>query len=270
MHNRGEHLGRRPERVPKKAFKMNDLKEMPTKGKGSRRAAVRIGRPPKEFEGEVDARILDAALKIFLRRGFEGASIDEIAVAARAGKPTIYARFGDKRGLFTAVVTRDVLSRIAQFHTEAPTEGTIEQRLAHVATALLNWTLDNERMALMRLAIAEAQRFPDLASTVSRAARQLSTEVAARLLAEMAQSGELGTLPAFAPEHLAATARFFLDLVVVPMLLRGLFEAKVETLQAEIGPHVARSAAFFLAACRQGGSTSASVVATTLSTRNVP
>jgi hypothetical protein len=37
----------------------------------------------------------------------------------------------------------------------------------------------------------------------------------------MAQSGELRTLPAFAPEHLAATARFFLDLVVVPMLLRG-------------------------------------------------
>jgi hypothetical protein len=118
--------------------------------------------------------------------------------------------------------------------------------------AMLHWTLENERMALMRLAVAEAQRFPDLASTVSRAARQLSTEVAARFLGEMAQSGELGTLPAFAPERLATTARFFLDLVVVPMLLRGLFEDKVETLQAEIGPHVARSVAFFLAGCRQG------------------
>jgi hypothetical protein len=105
----------------------------------------------------------------------------------------------------------------------------------------------------MRLAIAEAQRFPDLASTASRAARQLSTEVAARFLGEMAQSGEVGTLPAFTPEHLAATARFFVDLVVVPMLLRGLFEHKVETLQAEIGPHVARTVAFFLAGCRQGG-----------------
>jgi hypothetical protein len=37
------------------------------------------------------------------------------------------------------------------------------------------------------------------------------------------------------------------------MLLRGLFEHQVETLQAEIGPHVARTVAFFLAACRQGG-----------------
>ena len=232
---------------------MNDLKEGPARGKRSRRAAVRLGRPPKELEGEVDERILNAARKIFLGRGFDGASMDEIAVAARAGKPTIYARFGDKRALFTAVVTRDVLFRIAQFNSEAPTGGSIEQRLARVAIAMLHWTLENERMALMRLAIAEAQRFPDLASTVSRTARQLSTEVAARFLGEMAQSGELATLPAFAPERLAATARFFLDLVIVPMLLRGLFEHKVETLQAEIGPHVARSVAFFLAGCRQGG-----------------
>jgi len=232
---------------------MNNLKEISATGKGSRRTAVRLGRPPKELEGEVDGRVLDAARKIFVGRGFEGASIDEIATAARAGKPTIYARFGDKRALFTAVVTRDVLCRIAQFNSEAPTEGTIEERLAHQGIAMLHWTLDNERMALMRLAVAEAQRFPDLASTVSRAARQLSTEVAARFLGEMAQSGELATLPAFAPKHLAVTARFFLDLVIVPMLLRGLFEHKVETLEAEIGPHVARSVAFFLAGCRQGG-----------------
>jgi AcrR family transcriptional regulator len=35
---------------------------------------------------EVDERILDAARKLFVERGFEGASIDEIAEAARAGK----------------------------------------------------------------------------------------------------------------------------------------------------------------------------------------
>jgi AcrR family transcriptional regulator len=232
---------------------MNDLMETPTRSKAPRRTKVRLGRPPKEREGEVDERILNAARKIFLGRGFEGASIDEIAAAARAGKPTIYARFGDKRALFTAVVTRDVLSRIAKFSSTAPCEGPIEERLARAGVAMLHWTLDDERMALMRLAIAEAQRFPDLASTVSRSARQLSTEVAAELLGEMTQSTELAALPAFAPERLATTARFFLDLVVVPMLLRGLYEHSVETLQPEIGPHVARAVPFFLAACRHGG-----------------
>jgi hypothetical protein len=60
-------------------------------------------------------------------------------------------------------------------------------------------------------------------------------------------------LPAFAPERLATTARFFLDLVVVPFMLRALFEVNPKTLQAEIGPHVARSVASFLAACRHDG-----------------
>ena len=233
-------------------MKMDDLKEAPRKRKGSaRRVAVRFGRPPKELAGEVDERILDAARKIFVEHGFEGASIDEIAEAARAGKTTIYARFGDKRALFTTVVTRDVVSRITQFKGEVPAGATIEERLASLATAAMHWTLETERIGLMRLAVAEARRFPDLASTVIRTARELSTEVAARHLGEMTRSDQLGALPAFAPERLATTARFFLDLTVVPFLLRALFEVNPKTLHAEIGPHVARSVTFFLAACRQ-------------------
>jgi AefR-like transcriptional repressor, C-terminal domain len=111
---------------------------------------------------------------------------------------------------------------------------------------------NNPDVGLMRLAVAEARRFPDLARTVSVSARQLSTEAAARHLGEMTQSDQLGSLPAFAPEGLATKARFFLDLVVVPFLLRALFEVNPKTLQAEIGSHVARSVAFFLAACRSG------------------
>ena len=43
---------------------------------------------------------------VFLEHGFQGASVDEIAEAASAGKPTIYARFPNKQALFTAVVER--------------------------------------------------------------------------------------------------------------------------------------------------------------------
>jgi AcrR family transcriptional regulator len=234
--------------------KTSNLKKTSAAKKASaRRAAVRFGRPPKELAGEVDARILAAARKVFVERGFEGASIDEIAEAARAGKPTIYARFGDKRALFTEVVARDVLSRITEFKTEVPTGATIEERFTSAAITLLHWGLDSERIALMRLAIAEAHRFPDLASTVSRTARDLSTELGVRLLRELTQSDELRSLPAFAPERLAMTARFFLDLVAVPFLLRALFEVNLKTLDPEIDAHVARSVAFFLAACRHRG-----------------
>src|ERR1700752_4617909 len=238
------------------AIKMNDLRMASTlkeatdkpstpKRGPSRRAAVRFGRPPKELAGEVDARILDAARQVFLERGFEGASIEEIAEVARSGKPTIYARFRDKRALFTEVVTRDILSRITEFKSEAPTGTTIEERLTSAAITLVHWGFDSDRIALMRLAVAEARRFPDLASTVSRTARDLSTELGVRLLGELAQSDELSSLPAFAPERLATTARLFLDLVAVPFLFRALFEVNSKTLEAEIGPHVARSVVFF-------------------------
>jgi AcrR family transcriptional regulator len=64
----------------------SNLKKLP--GAKPKRAAVRFGRPPKELAGEVDTRIRAAARKVFLERGFEGASIDEIAEVARSGKPT--------------------------------------------------------------------------------------------------------------------------------------------------------------------------------------
>lgn len=233
--------------------KTNELNEVPTRRKPSARTAVRLGRPPKELEGEVEERILDAARQVFLQRGFEGSSVDEIAVAARAGKPTIYARVGDKRALFTAVVMRDVVSRIREFHGEVPTTGPIEARLTRLVIDLLHWTLEDARMALLRLAVAEVNRFPEIASTVSRTAQQLSTEVAARYLCEMVKSDDLGALPAFAPERLPATARIFLDMTIVPILLRGLFEQNVDVLHDEIDAHVTHRVAFFVAACRQVG-----------------
>ena len=70
----------------------------------AKRSAGRSGRPPRKLAGSAGDRILDAAGKVFAERGFRGASIDEIAEVARAGKPTIYARFPGKEALLTAVI----------------------------------------------------------------------------------------------------------------------------------------------------------------------
>ena len=141
-------------------------------GKASaRRAIVRFGRPPKERAGEVEERILDAARKVFLERGFEGASIEEIAEAARSGKPTIYARFPGKEALFTAVVMQSVAANVERLKAYTPTGATIEQRLESVAVTVLEWILLSDSIGLMRVAIAEAPRFPDLARSVYRMAR---------------------------------------------------------------------------------------------------
>src|ERR1700756_2888024 len=121
-------------------MKISSLKKSPKKNPAEG-ARVRFGRPPKELAGQVDERILDAARQVFLERGFEGASIEEIADTARSGKPTIYARFPNKEALFAAVVMRSILSRIEELKAEVPSGDTIEERLTKMAVAILEWVL---------------------------------------------------------------------------------------------------------------------------------
>jgi AcrR family transcriptional regulator len=213
----------------------------------------RSGRPPNELAGEVEERILDAARTVFLDRGFEGASIEEIADVARSGKPTIYARFRDKKALFTAAVTRYVIAKQAQLASYSPAGTTIEERLASIGVVVLHEALTPEWIGLLRLSIAEARRFPDLGGIVNRMMRARGTEIMMRLLGEVAESSEVETFPAFGPGRLAMTARYFVDLMLLPQILRALSGEDLKTLHAEIDLHVSQRVAFFLAACRNGG-----------------
>src|ERR1700726_2894989 len=62
------------------------------------------GRPTREEAVRRDARLLDVATKLFMERGFDCTSIDAVAETAGVSKPTVYARYRDKRDLFTAVL----------------------------------------------------------------------------------------------------------------------------------------------------------------------
>ena len=200
------------------------------------------------------AKILDAAGRVFLEHGFQGASVDEIAEVASAGKPTIYARFPEqtgvvRRGRSTASYARNTSLDAFSCHGIS-----IEHRLDALAAVMLTRVLTPETVGLIRVAVAEARRFPDLATSVSCMGRQRPTEAVARVFGELAASDPIGASPAFAQERLPETARKFLDLVVLPMLVRALFGEDLAVLRTEIEPHAARAVAFFLAACGHGAS----------------
>jgi AcrR family transcriptional regulator len=220
--------------------------------KTGRSPAVRIGRPPRALAGAVDDRILETAQRIFLERGLSGASIDEIARLARAGKPTIYARFPTKEALFSAVVMRNAANVRARFQSQVPAAGTLEHRLVSIGANILESLLVGEIIDFMRLAAAEARRFPELAN-VGRMARERGAQAVARVLSEVAQSGEVENLPALGPERLASTAGFFMDLVVARLLMRAVFGEDLKSLRAGIKTHVTNAVPFFLAACRHVG-----------------
>src|ERR1700742_1543772 len=111
------------------------------------RGAGRYGRPPREFAGQVEERILDAAGRVFLERGFQGASVDEIAEAASAGKPTIYARFPNKQALFSGVA--EPLVRKTPSHYALSCAGdSIEERFDALAALILTRILAPETIGL--------------------------------------------------------------------------------------------------------------------------
>src|ERR1700751_6134816 len=151
-----------------------------------KRAHSKGGRPPLERAGEVRERILGAAQQVFVKRGYEGASVDEIAQTARAGKPTIYARYPGKESLFAAVMARQV-ARNTQFENLMPQGRSSQAKLVNLGIALIDRTLNGETIGLMRSAIAEADRFPELTRGVNEMARKRAATNLARLLGELAR-----------------------------------------------------------------------------------
>src|SRR6201997_950924 len=111
-----------------------------TRDRNSKRPQTRLGRPPKDAR-DVKSRILDAAQQVFLKRGYQSASLDEIAEVAPASKPTIYAHFDGKEALFEAVVAR-VLDGLTNFQGFEPKGRTVPDKLASFGTEVVERFID--------------------------------------------------------------------------------------------------------------------------------
>lgn len=184
------------------------------------------GRPRQSEAGEVERRLLDAALQRFLAKGVEGASYEDIARTAGASKATLYARYANKEVLFEAVVRRHVATLLVPAETipALPLEG----RLRHVGQGILEHALQPETLAMMRLVIATSSRTPLLAAEVNRIGWEGGfTRVRSAILAGPDQPTD--------PDALAVQ---FIDLVFAPHQLRALLGGDREQLVQTIPERV--------------------------------
>ena len=92
--------------------------------------------------------------------------------------------FPGKQALFTAVIERLVQPNTS-LEAFACAGGSIEERLDALAAVLLTRLLSPETIGLIRVAVAEARRFPDLATSVSCMGRDRPTEAVARVFDEI-------------------------------------------------------------------------------------
>jgi TetR/AcrR family transcriptional repressor of mexJK operon len=109
--------------------------------------------------------ILDAATTLFLRNGYLGTSMDEIAALAGVSKQTVYKHFADKESLFSAIVTAAVDAAGDPVFDEATAlrdSEDLEADLRALARRQLEQVVQPRLMQLRRLVIGEANRFPQL------------------------------------------------------------------------------------------------------------
>ncbi|WP_022901409.1 TetR/AcrR family transcriptional regulator [Humibacter albus] len=118
----------------------------------------RRGRPTTAQREERRRRMLDRSLQIFLERGYQGSTLEELARASGVTKRTIYTDYGDKEGLFAAMVE----SLAGGISHEPGTDGETLQALSARIVFRIH---SDELVGLHRLVIAESPRFPELART---------------------------------------------------------------------------------------------------------
>jgi AcrR family transcriptional regulator len=215
----------------------------------SRRSQPRLGRPPKDLAGDVKDRILNAAETVFLKRGFQSASIDEIAELAPASKPTIYAHFPGKEALFAAVVAR-IVDGLTNYEDFIPKGRTVRDKLMGLAAEIVERAIEDS-VGVARATIAEADRLPQLSRSVHDAAKNRSANVVSRLLNEATHMTSRAARGPFSPKRGVATAQIFMDLILLPMLMRALMGEEVKELRREVPSFVRERVGFFLAACER-------------------
>ncbi len=113
-------------------------------------------------QGRKFDQVLGGAREVFMRDGFEGAAVDDIARAAGVSKATLYSYFPDKRLLFMEVAKRECNRQAEQAIGAIKMDAPIPEILNTVAHEMINFITSDFGQRIFRICVAEADRFPEL------------------------------------------------------------------------------------------------------------
>jgi TetR/AcrR family transcriptional repressor of mexJK operon len=191
--------------------------------------------------------IVDAATTLFLRHGYLGTSVDQIAAFAGVSKPTVYRFFADKEQLFTAIVMETLdraggpflaeLSRLAETRS-----GQLADDLRDLARRYLATVTQPAVLQMRRLVIGASHQLPALASAYYERAPEQTLRMLADCFRRLADRGLLR-----APDPDQAAAHFAF-LVLGRALDKSLFCGDQPFTTEELAAQADAGASAFLAA----------------------
>ncbi len=119
--------------------------------------------PPAIRKGRKYDQVVQGAREIFLRDGYERASVDEIALQAGVSKATLYAYFPDKRQLFGEVVRSEFAHHADEVEVMIVDLARVEDVLRVAAHRIIGFMSSDFGRQTYRMIVAEAENFPQLA-----------------------------------------------------------------------------------------------------------
>jgi TetR/AcrR family transcriptional regulator, mexJK operon transcriptional repressor len=201
---------------------------------------MEVGRSARKRRG-----IVEAATTAFLRNGYLGTSMDEIAALAGVSKQTVYKQFADKERLFTEIVlgTIDEVGEPFFGGIDALEDiEDLEADLRKLAGQLITIVSDQRLLQLRRLVIGEAGRFPELGRTYYERGPGRSGEKLASLFRMLAERGLLQL------DDARLAAQHFNWLVLSIPLNQAMFSVDVDFSPAELDRYADEAVRIFLAA----------------------
>jgi AcrR family transcriptional regulator len=126
-------------------------------------------------------QILQGAMRVFLSAGYSGTSMDRVSAVAGVSKQTIYSHFGDKQGLFKALMEWVTVANFHSVFCGEQLKGEPAVFLRCLGETFFTKVADNpDYLGLFRVIVSESERFPELAKlytqTVIQQGRSLLSE----------------------------------------------------------------------------------------------
>ncbi|UXU75892.1 MULTISPECIES: TetR/AcrR family transcriptional regulator [unclassified Paracoccus (in: a-proteobacteria)] len=136
-------------------------------------------------------QVLEGARTVFLRDGFEGASVDEIAREAGVSKATLYSYFPDKRMMFIEVFRHELSREAADASALVDVDLPVRKVLPFVVQLISAYRLSDFGLRIYRVSVGEAERFPSLAQEYYNSGPFLLRQQLIAYLRRCVQRGEL-------------------------------------------------------------------------------
>jgi AcrR family transcriptional regulator len=202
---------------------------------------AKLGRPKRGTESARADTLIGAATRVFLREGYESASIDKVATEAGVSTRTIYERFKNKAELLGAAIARLIDRDMATVIAPAELDKLpLKAALLLIGETLTGRARNPDSAALIRILAKEAQRFPELAARMRGGAKlRVDSAIATFFRAQVAR----GNLSLADPDRAAV---LFLQMVFAELQECLLFGSAADMAALDFDAHLSHVIDLFL------------------------